>query len=240
MDKPQAEARVQLDFYARQADGFVDVPFGPCEADFALPFVVGQIRMRGYESMLDVGAGMGRALALIGRHAPLKRMVGLEPSAEMRALARRHYGFSEENFVDGDATALPFADREFDVVAEFATLHHVRQPRLALQEMIRVARHAVVVADVNNLGQGSKPVRRIKQMMKALGLWRAFDLLRTRGRGYQITESDGLWYSYSLFNDIDLLRAAFETVHVVNATGSSLDHYRDAPGGMIFAFNRRN
>jgi len=239
MDKPEAEARVQLDFYAGRASGFVDVPFGPCEADFALPFLVGQIRMRGYESLLDVGAGMGRTLAMIGRHAPLRRMVGLEPSAEMRALARRHYGFDEDNFIDGDATALPFADREFDMVAEFAILHHVRHPRQALKEMIRVARHAVVVADVNNFGQGSLPARRFKQLLKTLGLWRAFDLVRTGGRGYHVTENDGLWYSYSLFNDIDLLRGAFETVHVMNATGSSTDHYRDSSGGLIVALNRK-
>lgn len=240
MDKPAAEEKTQLDFYAQQAKEYSIQPFGHGEVDAALPFLVGQIRMRGWKSLLDIGAGSGRVLAMVRDHAPLQRPVGLEPSAELRTIARQKYGFGDGDFIDGDATALPFADNEFDVVTEFAVLHHIRQPRLALREMIRVARHAVILADSNNFGQGRYLARRCKQVLNALGLWRALDLLRTGGKGYHITESDGLWYSYSAFNDFDLLRDAFETVHVVNMLGSSTDHYRDAGGILLLAIGKKS
>lgn len=239
MDKPLAQAKTQLDFYAQQAKTHVDIPFGQAESDFALPFLVGQLRMRGWTSLLDVGAGSGRILALIARQAPMQRLVGLEPSAELRALAQRDYGLGGDAMIDGDATALPFADGEFDVVSEFAVLHHLRRPRAALQEMIRVARHAVVIADANNFGQGSYLARRCKQLLDALGLWRAVDWLRTGGKGYHVTAGDGLWYSFSALSDIDLLRDAFNTVHVINATGCSVDHYRDAGGVLILALDKK-
>lgn len=239
MDKPADEQKVQLDFYARQAADYVPQPFGEGEVDPALPFVIGQIHMRGWTSLLDIGSGSGRIPAIIRQHAPLQRLVGLEPSAEMRAIARARYGFNENEFVDGDAIKLPFADNEFDVVTEFAVLHHMRQPRLALQEMIRVARHAVVLADSNNFGQGSRPARRVKQALNALKLWPALDFIRTRGRGYHVTEGDGLWYSYSLFSDIDLLRHAFATVHTMNVDGSAVDHYRDSSGALVIAIGKK-
>lgn len=52
--------------------------------------------------------------------------------------------------VCGDALALPFADRSFDVVSSSLFLHHLG-PRPAvrfLQECLRVARHAVIVNDL--------------------------------------------------------------------------------------------
>ena len=240
MDKPLAQAKVQLDFYAGQAAGYVPQHFGQGEVDPALPFVIGQIRMRGWTSLLDIGSGSGRIPAILRDHATLDRLVGLEPSAEMRAVARERYGFAESEFVDGDATSLPFADREFDVVTEFAVLHHLRQPRLALREMTRVARHAVVLADSNNFGQGGLLARRAKQALNAMRLWRTVDLIRTGGRGYHVSEGDGLWYSYSLFSDIDLLRRSFETVHTVNVGGSATDHYRDSAGALVIAIGKRN
>jgi ubiquinone/menaquinone biosynthesis C-methylase UbiE len=239
MDKSPAEARTQLDFYARQARSHVEIPFGRGEADYAVPFIVGQLRMRNWRSLLDVGAGSGRLMALIAQQAPLERLVGLEPSADLRMLAQRDYGFARDAMIDGDATALPFADGEFDVVTEFAVLHHLRQPRRAVREMIRVARHAVMIVDGNNFGQGSYLARRCKQALNALRLWPAVDFLRTRGKRYHVTEGDGLWYSYSAFSDIDLLRDRFETVHVVNGAGSSTDHYRDAPGVLILAIGKK-
>ncbi len=239
MDKPAAEEKAQLDFYAHQAQEYLVQPFGHGEVDPALPFIVGQIRMRGWKSLLDVGAGGGRVAAIIRDHAPLDRLVGVEPSDGLRKVAREKYGFSESEFIAGDATALPFADNEFDLVTEFAVLHHMRKPRLALREMIRVARHAVVVADSNNFGQGRYLVRRCKQALNALGLWRAVDFVRTGGKGYHVTEGDGLWYSYSAFDDFDLLSDAFETVHTINLLGHSTDHYRDAGGVLLLAIGKK-
>lgn len=240
MDKPAAEAKNQLDFYARQAEEYLIQPFGHGEVDSALPFLVGQIRMRGWKSLLDVGSGGGRIPAIIRDHTALDRLIGLEPSDGLRKVAQEKYGFAASDFIAGDATALPFADNEFDLVTEFAVLHHMRKPRLALREMIRVARHAVAVADSNNFGQGRYAARRIKQLLNALNLWPVVDFVRTGGKGYHISEADGLWYSYSLFSDIDLLREAFHTVHVVNLVGAAANHYNDSGGALLIGIGKKS
>src|SRR5262249_41752779 len=96
-------------------------------------------------------------------------------------------------------------------------------------EMLRVSRKAIFISDTNNFGQGSVLARRVKQAINAIGLWPTFDLLRTRGRGYHCSEGDGVYYSYSVFNDFAIIREQCASVHVFNTTGAFFDHYRDAP-----------
>lgn len=49
-------------------------------------------------------------------------------------------GVSNVTFVEGDATRLPFADGEFDLVVSSRTIHHVQWPDVAISEMARVTR----------------------------------------------------------------------------------------------------
>src|SRR6185436_19248753 len=102
--------------------------------------------------------------------------------------------------LEGDATQLAFADGSFDCVCAFGILHHIRRPRVALREMLRVARKAIFVSDLNNFGCGSVLQRAISQTINALGLWRVFQFLITRGKGYKFSEGDGVHYSYSIYN----------------------------------------
>jgi len=105
----------------------------------------------------------------------------------------------------GSGEALPFADGSFDVVSEFSMLHHVAKPGAIIKEMLRVARRAVVIADCNNFGQGSFPARLFKLFLYKMHLWNTFNFLRTRGKHYQVSEGDGLFYSYSVYDSYDLL-----------------------------------
>ena len=103
-------------------------------------------RPRGDERALDVGTGAGAlALAL----APLVReVVGLDPVPELLELARAR-ALTNTEFVEGDGTALPFADGSFDLVGTHRTLHHVALPERVVAEMARVTRPGgrVLVAD---------------------------------------------------------------------------------------------
>ena len=101
--------------------------------------------------------------------------------------------------------ALPFADASFDAVSEFSILHHVADPSAVVKEMLRVARKAVVIVDCNRFGQGSPPARLFKLFLYKIGLWHAFNFVRTRGKRYQISEGDGLSYSYSVYDSYDLV-----------------------------------
>lgn len=77
---------------------------------------------------LEVGAGTGRFAESLGVQ------FGLEPAAQMRAIARSR-GI---NTIDGVAEALPFPDERFDFVLFVTTLCFVRDPLQALREAYRV------------------------------------------------------------------------------------------------------
>lgn len=90
-------------------------------------------------------------------------------------------------------------------MSEFSILHHVQHPAAVVGEMLRVARKAVVIVDCNRFGQGSWPARLFKLLLYKIGLWHAFNFVRTRGKRYQISEGDGLFYSYSVYDSYDLV-----------------------------------
>ena len=53
--------------------------------------------------------------------------------------------------------------------------------------------------------RGSWPARLFKLFLYKMGLWGAFNFVRTRGKCYQISEGDGLFYSYSVYDSYDLV-----------------------------------
>ncbi len=53
---------------------------------------------------------------------------------------RRHGAMRNLSFVQADATALPFADAEFDAVTMSYALRNVNDPKKALRELYRVTK----------------------------------------------------------------------------------------------------
>jgi len=223
------EAALQRKYYAQSAHSYDARHLDERdEHAFSLGVLVGLLEFLQVRSILDLGSGTGRALRYLNAHCPGVRIIGIEPVGELRQIGHAQ-GISVEQLIDGNATALAFADGEFDLVCEFGVLHHIKQPERAVSEMLRVAGRAIFISDSNNFGQGSTLNRALKQLINALGLWRAADWCKTRGRGYTITEGDGLAYSYSVFNNAAQIRAACNRVHIINtvpALGSN--HYRQA------------
>ena len=197
------------------------------EHGFALQFMIAVIRYLGVRSVLDIGSGTGRALLTLQREVPEVRAVGIEPSPELRRVGHGK-GLAESQLIDGDAMSLAFPTESFDLVCEFGALHHIPRPAEAVAEMLRVARRAVFISDSNNFGQGSPLARLVKQAINALGLWPLANLMKTRGRGYTITEGDGLAYSYSVFNDYPQIAKRCRTVHIINTAGGGPNLYRTA------------
>lgn len=167
---------------------------------FALFFLIASLEYLGIRSVLDIGAGTGRSLQYIKMHRPDVLLKGVEPVEELRK-AGYEKGLSEDELIDGDAMSLHFGKEEFDLVCEFGMLHHVKRPEQVVAEMLRVAKKAIFISDCNNFGQGPVVIRRIKQLIDYLGLWEIADFIKTRGKGYSISEGDGLAYSYSVFNN---------------------------------------
>jgi SAM-dependent methyltransferase len=109
------------------------------------------VQPAGDERVLDAGTGAGAlALAL----APLVReVVGIDPVPELLALGReRASAFGNVELVEGDATALPFADESFDLAATLRTLHHVPHPERLIAELARVTRRGGRMLVVDQLG----------------------------------------------------------------------------------------
>ncbi len=97
------------------------------------------INQQSGERILDIACGTGTSsVALTGTGA---HVVAADFSAGMIEVARkRHAGNPNVEFVQADATALPFADDEFDVVTISFGLRNVVEPKKALAEFYRVTK----------------------------------------------------------------------------------------------------
>lgn len=221
------EVRIQREYYSSTAthDDLTDI-HAHDEHFMAFAFLEAAIEAYGVRSVLDVGAGAGRMVLLLKQRFPDLIVKGIEPVDALRETGYRN-GLSRDDLSEGDATELAFDDGQFDIVCEFGILHHIRKPRLAVEEMIRVGRMGIFISDTNNFGRGSALARTVKQALDMFGLWKLADYVKTRGKGYTLSEGDGLAYSYSVFNDFPLIRKHCE-VHVLNTSAGGVNPYRTA------------
>ena len=169
--------------------------------DAVMQILFSVLRNLEVRTLLDVGSATGRGLPRLAEGLSNTLICGVEP---VEALVRQGISSGVNRglpllLASGDA--LPFADKSFDAVCEFGMLHHVPEPARVIQEMLRVARNVVVIFDANRFGQGPLPLRIIKLLLYKLKLWNVFDFLRTRGKGYQVSAGDGVFYSYSVYDN---------------------------------------
>ena len=210
------DVAIQRRYYSDTASSYETMHAHEGAADaFSRDFVHCTLRLLNVQSVLDVGAATGRGLRDFRNALPGVFVCGVEPVAALLQQGRASGNISGAAVLRAGGEALPFPDNTFDAVCEFATLHHVPNPSAVVREMLRVARKVVVIADSNRFGQGSWPVRLFKLFIYKLGLWRAFDFLRTGGRRYQISEGDGLFYSYSVYDSYHLAASWADRVLLV-------------------------
>jgi len=95
-------------------------------------------------SILDVGTGTGRAARLFARGGA--RVTAVDASGEMLAVARQRAAAEDLDipFLVGDAHALVFPDRSFEVAVSLRVLMHAPRWRLCIAELCRVAERFVV------------------------------------------------------------------------------------------------
>lgn len=215
-------AQIQRAYYEETAQSYDD-SHAEREHVVALHYLAAFIELHDIRSVLDVGAGTGRAMRFLKARFPHLVVKGIEPVEGLRRIGHQK-GIPEEDLVDGDGTRLPFPDDAFDLVVEFAVLHHVPKPQDVVAEMIRVAGRGVAISDANFMGQGPRPVRALKLALYKLGLWPLADFVKTRGKGYTISEGDGLAYSYTVYQNVGQLRRAFPSVHLLSTAGGDGDH----------------
>jgi len=101
-------------------------------------------------AVLDVGTGTGRIAELLAPHAA--HVTGLDNSPEMLRIARtrlQDLPAARTDLVQGDFTALPFADAVFDTVLFHQVLHYAQDPVRVLAEAARVLRPGGRIAVVD-------------------------------------------------------------------------------------------
>jgi ubiquinone/menaquinone biosynthesis C-methylase UbiE len=90
---------------------------------------------------LDLACGPGTFTMALARKT--KQVFGLDLTPALLERARRKAsaeGVENVALICGDATAIPFRDGSFDVAVCGYSLHHMTEPRLALEEVVRVLR----------------------------------------------------------------------------------------------------
>ena len=123
-----------------------------------LELMARRFRLDAVREALDVGCGVGHwGLALAPVLPAGARVTGVdrEPAWVEQATARAlEHGLAERcSYLLGDAERLPFPDGSFDLTTCQTLLIHLRDPSVALGEMIRVTRPGglVLAAEPNNL-----------------------------------------------------------------------------------------
>lgn len=108
--------------------------------------------------VLEVGVGTGLALP---RYNPDKRIVGIDLSAEMLALARRRVADeglrNVQDLLEMDAEATEFADGQFDTAIAMFVASVVPSPRRLLAELRRVVKPGGDILFVNHFAAEGGP-----------------------------------------------------------------------------------
>ena len=69
-------------------------------------------------------------------------------------------------------------------------------------------------------------------------MWPLADWIKTRGKGYTISDGDGLAYSYSVFNDYPQIAANCSSVHMLNTSNAGPNLYRTASHVALFGIKK--
>ena len=218
-------SRAQSEYYASTAHSYDSSHASDYEHTFALTWLLGIVQANCTRTILDVGSGTGRVPSFLSKLVPDLAITSLEPSAALREISIAKC-IPNHTVIDGSAYRLPYSDNSFDIVTCFGSLHHMEFPHTAIREMFRVSRYGLFLSDTNNFGQGNLLQRSVKQLLYATRLFPLYNYIATRGKNYHISEGDGLFYSYSLFSELSLLKKLSKEFYILNTRPFGGNHFR--------------
>lgn len=131
---------------ADEAREYDAMDHGEVNRRFAEDFLaaVTQAGIAGERIVLDLGTGTAQIPIEICRRSPAVRLVAVDLSAEMLALAAenvRRAGMTDRIQLQRiDAKQLPYGDGRFHAVISNSIVHHIPQPQGTLAEALRVVR----------------------------------------------------------------------------------------------------
>jgi ubiquinone/menaquinone biosynthesis C-methylase UbiE len=135
-----ADPEMARSFEARRFGGPIGEYVAAAQAR-ALANMVGRIKDR---SIIDVGTGAGRAAILMARGGA--RVTAVDASEQMLEVAKKRAADERLHirFARGDAHALTFADRDFDVAICLRVLMHAPDWQRCIAELCRVTERLVI------------------------------------------------------------------------------------------------
>jgi ubiquinone/menaquinone biosynthesis C-methylase UbiE len=138
--KAYADPKMARTFEDRRFGG----PIGELVASTQARVLVNMIGRIHERDVLDVGTGTGRAAFLMARGGAY--VTAVDASEQMLEVARRRAAdqLLKVTFLRGDAHALDFRNRSFDVVMCLRVLMHTPDWRRCLSELCRVAERLVI------------------------------------------------------------------------------------------------
>ena len=102
--------------------------------------LLGFIKISPNQKFLEVGCGSGGVSRYIAEKY-LLNVTGTDLDPELIQLARENIDDSSNiQFLEADATNLPFEDNHFDIVLSFGVMHHIPNWLDALREIKRILR----------------------------------------------------------------------------------------------------
>ncbi len=182
---------IQREYYTETASRYDTMHRHEVVDDESRRLILSILRSLEIGSLLDVGSATERGLKEFASALPGALVCGVEPVSALVQQGVAAGNTEAVSLLQGSGEALPFADGSFDVVSEFSILHHVPHPAAVVEEMLRVARRAVVIVDCNRFAQGSWPARLFKLLLYKIGLWGAFNFVRTGGNGIRSRKATG-------------------------------------------------
>ena len=105
--------------------------------------MIGHLRPRGTEKVLDMGVGTGRVARVLLPRLPRGLLVGVDAAPAMLHVAGEHKaaeGTGNFLLVCGRGENLPLKTGSLDLVVSVFTLHHFKRKGVALREALRVLR----------------------------------------------------------------------------------------------------
>jgi SAM-dependent methyltransferase len=142
-DPPGANARSSPERY----DAWYRSPRGQWIGQVEFELLLRMLRPAAGERLLDVGCGTGYFTRRLAREAGVD-VTGVDPDLPSLAFARSN-ATRAEHFVASTAERLPFDDQSFDRTLCVTALCFMKDPRRALDEMLRVTRKRLVLGLLN-------------------------------------------------------------------------------------------
>jgi ubiquinone/menaquinone biosynthesis C-methylase UbiE len=94
--------------------------------------------LSGADTVVDVGAGVGHYSTVLAEALPEARVIGVEPSQKMRAVAQAEHAHERVEYRSGRAEELPLGDASAGAALFSNVIHHIDDRPAAAAELGRV------------------------------------------------------------------------------------------------------